>query len=557
MKTNKHNHGAFFSFSLSLVAAATLAAITSPVSANPPAPASHATPGAPHGAAPHGAAPKHDAVTFDIKRFEVEGNTLGGEVTDKLLAPYTGHNKTLDDVNNARTALQKAYGQKGDASVAVVIPPQEMTQGVIRLKVAKAVIGNVHVTGNKHFSATNIRNSLPALKEGAALDHEALAADLRLANTNPAKKSLVVMKPSGTQSALDAEVEVKDEKPWKVYGILENTGFEQTGRHRLIVGYQHANVMDRDHVAGIQYVTSVEEPNMVKALGGSYTIPLYNNGDALMLFGGVSDVDGGTVANVFDISGKGTVVGARYHDNFARRGNFEHKAVYGFDYRAYEQSVLFLKTVQLASDVTVSPVSAAYVGNWREAGKVDASAQASLHVNIPTGGAGSDAAFNAARANADAGYSLVRYAADYARTFGHDWSARASISGQYANQELVPPEQFKLGGANGVRGFNEGEILDDKGYRGSLEVFTPNFLHGRVPDFSGRAVVFYDFGAVDRVNPLVGERRDETIASAGIGLRLDYGTHVKLKLDLAQVTDAGGTKRNGDNTLHAALLLMW
>jgi len=538
---------------LSGVAATVAMGVTAVVSL--PAYAQHHEP-------PRHAPPKHDAVTFDIKRFEVEGNTLGSEATDKLLAPYTGHNKSLDDVNNARAALQKAYGQKGDASVAVVIPPQEMTKGVIKLKVAKAVIGKVSIGGNQHFSATNIRNSLPALKEGAALDHEALAADLRLANLNPAKNTTVVMKPSGKEAALDAEVNVKDEKPLKIYGLLENTGFQQTGRHRLSVGMQHANVMDRDHIGVLQYTTSVEKSNDVSALGGSYSIPLYQYGDTLVLFAGLADVDGGTVAEVFQVSGKGSVLGARYHDILARRGDYEHKVVYGLDYRAYKQSVIFVPaSLQLGSDVSVLPLSAAYVGSWREAGKLDASAQASVHVNVPTGGDGDDVAFNKARLNADAGFGLLRFGGNYARSLAHDWSVQATLTGQWADQELISPEQFRLGGASGVRGFNEGEVLDDRGYRGSLEVFTPDFAGklkmGLSPDFRSRAVVFYDFGSVERVNPLPGERNSESIASFGAGLRFAYGKHASLKLDLAQVVNPGGSKQSGDNTLHAALLLMW
>jgi len=267
------------------------------------------------------------------------------------------------------------------------------------------------------------------------------------------------------------------------------------------------------------------------------------------------------IANVFNVSGKGTTLGARYNQNLTRRGLYEHKVVYGADYRAYKQNVSFLGLVQLGTDITLSPLSVGYIGGWREAGKFDAGFNISGSANVPTGGQGSNATFNQARLNAKADYKILRYGANYARALPQDWSVRAAFSGQYASEELVNPEQFGLGGADGVRGFNEREVVDDKGYRGTLEVYTPDFASklgvGFGPDFRSRAVVFYDFGTVERVRPLAGERLSESIASVGAGLRIGYGKHVNLKLDFAQVLNDGGTKRVNDQTLHAALLLLW
>ena len=406
-----------------------------------------------------------------------------------------------------------------------------------------------------------MRASLPALVEGKPFNPDTLAANIKLANENPSRQSAVVLKPSDNEGVLDAEVKVVDEKPWKAYATLDNSGNDPTGIYRLSFGYQNSNMFDRDHVLTVQYTTSPHETNAVSIWGASYQIPLYQYGDSVSVFGGYSDVDSGVIANVFNVSGKGTTLGARYNQNLTRRGLYEHKVVYGADYRAYKQNVSFLGLVQLGTDITLSPLSVGYIGGWREAGKFDAGFNISGSANVPTGGQGSNATFNQARLNAKADYKILRYGANYARALPQDWSVRAAFSGQYASEELVNPEQFGLGGADGVRGFNEREVVDDKGYRGTLEVYTPDFASklgvGFGPDFRSRAVVFYDFGTVERVRPLAGERLSESIASVGAGLRIGYGKHVNLKLDFAQVLNDGGTKRVNDQTLHAALLLLW
>lgn len=499
---------------------------------------------------------------FDIKRYDVSGDTiLGSESISNLLAPYTGNGKTLADVQAARAALQKAYLDKGIKEVLVVLPKQEMEKGMIRLAVIRATLGKISVSGNKHSSTQKIHNSLPALAEGKPLNPDAIAASIKLSNENPSRQSAVVLKPGDKEGVLDAEVRVVDEKPWKAYVTLDNSGNDATGKHRLSVGYQNSNILDRDHVLTMQYTTSPQKASSVSIWGASYQIPLFQYGDSVSVFGGYSDVDSGVIADVFNVSGKGSTLGVRYNQNLTRRGLYEHKVVYGADYRAYKQDITFAGATQLGTDITLTPLSVGYAGSWREAGKFDAGFNVSGHANVPTGGKGDSQTFDRARLNANADYKLLRYGANYARALPNDWSVRAALSGQYASEELVNPEQFGLGGADGVRGFNEREVVDDKGYRGTLEVYTPDFASklgmGFGPDFRSRAVVFYDFGTVERVRPLAGERLSESVASAGVGLRIGYGKRVNLKLDFAQVLNDGGAKRVNDQALHAALLLLW
>ena len=98
-----------------------------------------------------------------------------------------------------------------------------------------------------------------------------------------------------------------------------------------------------------------------------------------------------------------------------------------------------------------------------------------------------------------------------------DCQFRWGMSGQVTRDMLVPGEQFGIGGADSVRGFLEREIIDDNGYRGTLELYGPDF-GGKVP-VSGarmRALAFTDWGVVKRVHPAVLELHGQHVGSVGV-----------------------------------------
>src|SRR3979411_2608107 len=72
---------------------------------------------------------------FDVLEYRVLGNTvLPTRDIERLLYPLLGPAKILTDVEAARTALEKLYHDSGFATVYVDIPPQNVTEGVVRLR---------------------------------------------------------------------------------------------------------------------------------------------------------------------------------------------------------------------------------------------------------------------------------------------------------------------------------------------------------------------------------------------------------------------------------------
>ena len=539
----------------------------------------HAQPAPKSEPAPATASPAAAAAEprFAIDKFTVRGATLvTADGLQLILAPYIGKSKDFADVQRALEALEKAYTSRGYSAVQVILPEQDISDGEVEFDVVEAKIGKVVVEGNKFFDEANIRASLPQVEPAKAPNIFKISDNLRVANENPAKQTTVLLRSGAEEGQVDAVVRVSDERPNKLSMTLDNTGTQQTGLFRLGFGYQNSNLWNRDHVLNMQYVTAPNDDDRTNRLtlypskhvfifGGQYRIPLYRQGDSLEFSAGYSNVNSGLVANLFNISGSGTVMGARYNQNLQKWGELEHKLTYGLDWRGYQSIVkqIDVAGAGLVPDVTVHPVSLTYAGTYRK-GETDSNFYFSLNQNLPGGNDASTGAYQgdpytipsrpAARAGANPRYFATRWGFNHNRALPRDWQMRVGMSGQMTRDTLISGEQFGIGGSDSVRGFLEREIVNDTGYRGTAEFYTPD-LSRFVPVTGGRmrAVIFYDWGSVRRIRPAVLEAHGQHIASAGVGVRFSRGTNLSIRMDVATVLDSGGMQKIGDVRAHASM----
>jgi hemolysin activation/secretion protein len=504
---------------------------------------------------------------FDIADYRVEGNTLlSAADVARALAPYRGKRRDFGDVQRALEALEAAYRKAGYAAVRVFLPEQELEQGVVTLRVVEAKVGSVTVSGNKYFDDANVRRSVPAVREGTTPSAPRIADNTRLANENPAKQTQVVLRPASRPNEVDAVIEVEDSKPWRAFLTADNTGTPDTGMYRVGLGFQHNNLFNRDHTITGQYITSATEPDQVSIYSIGYRLPIYSLGDSIDLIAGYSDVDAGTTqtqAGPLAFTGQGYVALARYNLLLPRRAEYEHRVVFGLDYRQYQNACEF-STIgspgcgPAGEDYVVRPLSVAYSGALTQA-RSQLSLYANLAQNIPSGGGESgEAALDAARPGAQAWYTILRAGVSFAYAFWRDFQTRLRLDGQYTGDALVAGEQFGIGGWNSVRGFYERQIAGDTGYSGSAELYTPNLLP-KLGAKSGelRLLAFYDFGKVHDNDIPPGTPDKDWISSAGAGLRFSLRKNVFLRADAAYLIDGGGLQENGDVRGNVGLLLSY
>lgn len=501
---------------------------------------------------------------FDVVRYEVTGvRLISAEEIDRLVIPYTGRAKVFGDIQRALEAIEDAYRNRGYGAVQVILPEQELNQGVVRMTVVESRVANVRISGNNHFDEANIRASLPDVREGTAPMALRISENIQLANENPAKKVDVVMRVGEREGTVDMDVKVQDDSPQRVFLTADNTGNAKTGKTRLGVAYQHANLFNSDHVATVAYTTSPERPDRVEIYSVSYRLPIYTLGDSIDAIYGQSDVATGTtttVAGPMQFSGSGKVYGLRYNMILPRRGEYASRIVYGLDQREFDNTCSFngLPLVTPGcGPVTVRPLSLTYGGQWAKPGQTTDIALSFAH-NLPGGPHGGQADFSAARlGSAEKDYAVYRVSGSHAFAFAGDWQARGAFASQYSPDRLVAGEQLGLVGSLAVRGFEERVVARDSGYFANLEVYTPDFLGTSPGQSSGnlRGLAFVDLGRGWDRRPSSASRPEERVGSAGVGMRYTLGREASLRLDVARITDGAESAPAGNWRGHFALTL--
>ena len=518
------------------------------------------------------------APRFDIERFDVQGNSLlSADEINAAVARYTGTSKDFADVQRALESLQHLYQSRGFGTVQVLLPEQELERGVIVLKVIEPKLGKVAVEGNKFFSDENIRRSLPSLKEGAVPNANDIGVEARLASDNPAKRTTVLLRAGENEGEVNATVRVQDERPWRAVVSFDNTGTPTSGDYRLGFAYQHSNLFDLDHALTLQYQLNPVPPSdwdELKIFGAAYRIPFYEHGASLDLLFGYSSqgaANGEVIqGQAFNISGSGTIAGVRYNRILPRLtfiDDYEHRVALGFDYKAFTNQVAQVDSgVQgsnLTPDVTVYPASLTYYGTKRME-----NAEFSLYAGVARNmyAHGPDAFKERFYGPPGEGvrpgvgepyYTVWRYGMNYLRALPYDIQMRLNFTGQYTRDALVPGEQFGLGGWDNLRGMIEREGSNDRGWRGTFEVYSPDL--GR-DGTRLRLLAFVDTGSLRQnhaPDPIScgATACGFSATSVGVGVRMAMRNGISLRLDWGQMRDPGVDGSSGEDRIHFGLAI--
>lgn len=489
---------------------------------------------------------------FAIRSFDIKGAaTLPPAVLADAASRHTGDDRSFADIQRAVDAIEELYRSRGYGAVQVLLPEQDITQGIVRIEIVETPIAKIAIRGNQQYSEANILRSLPALQLGRTPNAKQLSQNVQLANENAGKQVEVVLGVGKQENTIDARVEVKEEAARRIFLTADNTGTDPTGEYRMGVGYLHNNLFDRDHTASVAYTTTPEAPRSVDIhiLSLGYRIPLYALGDSLSFLYGYSDVATPTAQTTgFAINGKGNLAALRWNHYLARQGEFSSQIIGGIDWKDVKSSCRDTNNNTVTGtagciDYTTMPLSLTYTGRKDSIGsQYDYSIGAAY--NLPSGKkyaytigprSGNDHyTLAAGNRKATNDFTLLRLAGSYTSSFS-DWLTRAAITAQYApDGALVSSEQMGLAGSLAVRGFLDRVVVADSGAVLNFEAYSPEIapLLG-LPAHNLRALAFVDY-AYGRDNNASGIPVKQ-LGSWGLGLRYQFRKDVSFKLDAASI----------------------
>jgi hemolysin activation/secretion protein len=489
---------------------------------------------------------------FDLLELRVKGNTLLERIQlERAVYAFLGPKKTIETVEQARTALEKLYHDRGYQTVGVDIPEQNVQNGVVYLQVVEGKVSRLKVKNSRYFSLGSIKSGVPELAEGHIPNmpkmQEQLAA---LDSQSNDRKVTPVLRPGETPGTLEVDLKVKDELPLHGSVAINGRNTSSTSLLRLVSTVHYDNLWQKFHSASFTYQVSPEESDEVDVMVGTYALPLFDNAAKLALYA-VSSSSTAQIASAGALSvvGIGEIYGARLIKPLPTVNDYSHSFVAGIDYKNFKENLNLIGADTLKTPISYLPFTLQYNGSIKEQKSF---ASFNLGVNFSVRGLGNDQAeFENKRYNAQANYAVLLGGLNYNHDLPYGMELASRFSGQVANSPLISNEQFSLGGMQTIRGYFETQALADSGVIGSFELRSPRLVPSRIDAINKlQALAFIDAGKGWTQQVLSGTHPTSELASAGLGVRFQGWKYLVGVLDVGFPLIDLGVVKQGDPKAH-------
>jgi hemolysin activation/secretion protein len=202
-------------------------------------------------------APTNAAPKFRVEKYLISGNSvLPAEKMGPLFTNVPeafGTNVTIDGIRHALAQLQTSYRERGFVTVSVGLPPQKLTNGVVKVRVTEGLLSDIQVVGNNWFSTPNVLRALPSLHTNMMLNSHVFQRELDLANANRDRQIYPVIGPGFEPGTSLLTLKVKDRFPLHARVEWNNTGTPGTPEDRVNFSAQYGNLWNLEHQFGVQY----------------------------------------------------------------------------------------------------------------------------------------------------------------------------------------------------------------------------------------------------------------------------------------------------------------
>ncbi len=487
-------------------------------------------------------APKNPA--FNIFDFQVNGNTvLDEETLERSVYPFLGPDKTVDDVEKARAALEEAYRKKGYPTVVVSIPEQDVNADQVRLDVLEGSIETLHITGSRYYELGKIRDSVPALAEGQVPNMPEVQKQVgALAQQSADRNVTPVLRAGTTPGKMEVELKVKDELPLHASVEMNSRSSINTSYTRLIGSVRYDNLWQKFHSASLQYQVSPENSNEVEVWSGTYVLPTGWADTKLALYGiGISsNTQLGVNVGGMSVVGAGSIYGARLVKPLPGSDDFLQSLTTGFDYKSFGQGIKISGQDSSPSSISYASFMTAYDGSWR---KEASTTSLNLAAHFSIRGLGNDEQeFISKRSEASPNFLYLTTDLKHQQILPMDFRLLGRAGGQASMSELISNEQFSAGGPQSVRGYHQTELLGDHGVNLSFELHTPKLGPSDWEKVQNlRLLTFVDWANLWTFHPIAPTPESTNLASAGMGVRLQMLKHIIGEFDWAYPLVKQGT----------------
>lgn len=520
----------------------------------------------------------------------VEG--LSAERLGATLAPFLGKPLSRKLVADAQAAVATAYREAGRPFVSVTAPPQEVTSGVLQLRVVAFRTGAVRVkdaAAGPDAAGTRFAGTVRAPK-GEIIEAARISEDLDWINRYPYRQLNGVFEPGSRPGTSDLTLEVARKKPWQVFAGWSNTGTRETDYNRYFVGFSAGIEALNDLTLSYQLTGSgnlVSDPASIDLSGahwpayvshaGRIVVPTFDR-QALEITPSFVATSQASLGNILTFHNTNFELPILYRSALSNldAGLAGWGDVYvGVAPKWASRKALYQGAVVASGSTGVFDLIAGWSGQWLHPDNGSTAIDLRLVANPGAVVSGNTSASWNTYSNGrvtDVHYAYVSGSLTQVTPLGAipalaGWSWNLSLAGQIAGQALPDTEQLAIGGYYATRGYTLGDGSVDTGFSLRNELRLPVFAAlGRMgagtPGFGAvqdavSPYLFADVGYGHNFNlaaPPGGSRNSDPLL-VGVGAGLDYtlANNVRAGVIAGVALTNGPSTERGTVTVQARL----
>ena len=470
-------------------------------------------------------------IEFKVKQFKLEGNTvLKAAEIDAIFTKYRNRPLTFADLLELETILTELYTTKGYINSGVIIPSQDVNQGIVTLQAIEGSLEAIDVNVDGRLRESYVRSRL-ARGAKSPLNIEELQEALHLLRLNPLVEDLNAELSVGqSRDRWKLNVEINQGDAFDPVLLVNNNRTPSVGSFQRGLELRHNNVLGYAD----RLTLGFRDTDGSNDFDTSYSIPVNSLDGTVGL--GYRFVDSDIIEDdfsEFEIESQTDELALTFRQPIIRRANNESTQEFalGLEFSRQTNEVtiadepfpLLSPGADANGETKISALR--FFQDWTRRTRKDvlaARSQFSAGIDI------FDATIN--QGLPDSKFVSWRGQVQWLRQLksASDINLLLRSDIQLSSDDLVPLERFSLGGVESVRGYRQDALLGDGGLFASAEVRIPFY---RWSDQQNRlsAVPFIDLGTTWSNSDNLDD--EDTLAAIGVGLKLDIGDTLDANLD--------------------------
>ncbi len=253
-------------------------------------------------AAPAGA----DKVTLTLKEISIEGASVYSEAQlQSVYGDKLNTKITLAEVYNIAAQLTAKYRNDGYILTQVVIPPQTIDGGKVKMRVVEGFVDKVTVQGGMGMDTGFLNGFAEKINASKPLNAKTLERYILLINDLPGISGRAVLSPSADVVGASDVTIIVERKPYDAFFQLDNRGSRYLGPLQMNAGARLNNMLGFYEGLSVQFVTAPDGwPDREMDYGAvSWSQPINHEGTRVSVGYSITSTEPGYTLSPFEIEG--------------------------------------------------------------------------------------------------------------------------------------------------------------------------------------------------------------------------------------------------------------